>query len=433
MKNKFFLNFSLAILVLTVWAAGLLSAAEPAAKSIFEGVPKFAKLPECTHGKTVDLLPLDTAGKTISIELLGGETAIPAKASARKKQLVGFTIEQEKSPKEGVSEWKIKYNERGRKATCVTLIHDGKKLTFKWRTKVPERILAPIGNCVLKLTADADTHYLALREPMALESLILNPKTAKAAIKSEKVDVPFPSEDVMFIEIQGFGKYVNGKDWVTFSPPMKVSEITAQNPLKVTFSFKDSAGNEKPIFYFDILPAFKTTFTAQLIPPRDFPNFTQFYQIVQDPQIDLRKAANSKEITAIKKRLDKEKGWKRSAADTTKISMLQQENATIDRLRTTPNADVKMRVYADYGEMQMDIIQTQVFTEEQKEAMKQSRKKGKSANADSADSDADSDTGSDADTDSISASDEPKKKRKKSKKAKESQEKKDEGLGNLFG
>ncbi|MBQ2821774.1 MAG: hypothetical protein IJF17_09355 [Thermoguttaceae bacterium] len=353
-----------------------------AEKSIFEGVPQFVVLPESTSEKEVELLPLLTGDKAIEIELLGGQTAVPVKGSSKKKknaggeeELSGFTLEQDEAKDENTSVWKIKFNQKGRKATCVMLTHDKKTLTFKWRTKVPAKILQPIGNCVLKITCGEDTHYLALREPMTLETAVMNPKTGSATAKTSKPEIPFPDPSVMFFEIVNLGKFAPGNAMVEFPPATNVSEISPKEPLQIKFNFKDSNGNVNELFHFNLALGFKTNFSVSLLPDNNMGQFSAMMQQAMDPQSDIVITKLRKEINNIKQKLDKQEGWKRNAADTTKISQSQQFIACIEKLRELGKADLKARLYADYGDVKVDLVVMEPISEEQKIAAKQNKKK----------------------------------------------------------
>lgn len=354
-----------------------------AEKSVFDGVPRFVVLPECTKEENVELLPLGTGDQAISMELLGGQTATSAKASPKKKkndegdaEATGYTMEQDESKDPNISVWKIKFNQKGRKATCVTLTHDKKTLSFKWRTKVPQKILLPIGNCVLKLTCGKDAHYLALREPMKLETAVMNPKTGSASAKTSKPDIPFPDPSVMFFEIVNLGKFTPGNEMIAFPPATRVADISSKEPLQIKFNFRDSNGNINELFHFDLALGFKTNFSVTLLPDKEYSRqFAAMMQQAMDPQSDIMMTKLRNEINSLKQKLDKQEGWKRDAADTTKISMNQQMIARFEKLRELGGSDLRARLYADYGEVKVDLVVMEPSSGEQKAAMKQGRKK----------------------------------------------------------
>lgn len=377
---------------LTVVLCGVLTSAFTAPATleagIFDGTPKAVTLPDCTKDELVGLVPLETAGKPIAMELLGGETAIPPKASAKKKkknadsEVTGFTMEQDE-PKEGKDPtWKIKFNQKGKKATSLILSHDGKTLNCKWNTKVPQKLLLPIGNCVLKITCESETHFLALREPIKLESIVLNPKTASGAIKGTKMQIPFPALETVFVEILNLGSYLPGDSSVVIPPATKASEIGPQTPLQIKFSFTDPNGNVSSPLQFDVVPNFGNGFSASILPPKEWAKqLPAMIQNVQNPQFEIQINKIKQEISTTKQKLEKEEAWKRNAADTSKIANLEQQLWLYDKLKTIANADAKIRIYVDYGEFQADLIVTETLTVEQKAEKKTASKGGKKEKA----------------------------------------------------
>ncbi len=371
-----------------------------AEKSVFDGVPKFVVLPECTKEENVELFPLATGDQAISMEMLGGQTAVLAKGSSKKKkndegeaEASGYTMEQEESKDPNISVWKIKFNQKGKKATCVTLTHDKKTLSFKWRTKVPQKILLPIGNCVLKMTCGKDAHYLALREPMKLETAVMNPKTGSASAKTSKPDIPFPDPSVMVFEIVNFGKFAPGNEMIEFPPATRVSDISSKEPLKIKFNFRDSNGNINELFHFDLALGFKTNFSVTVLPEKEYVRqFAGMMQQALDPQSDIMITKMRNEINSIQQKLDKQEGWKRNAADTTKIAMNQQMIARLEKLRELGNSDLRARLYADYEEVKIDLVVMEPASGDQKAAVKQGKKKKGKKNAEKESEEAEEDS-----------------------------------------
>ncbi|MBO5438665.1 MAG: hypothetical protein J6A23_13470 [Thermoguttaceae bacterium] len=354
---------------------------------VFDGVPKYVALPDCTKESTVKLFPLATGEKAVTVELLGGEIAIPQKGTKKKKKsdpdaqtpppAEFYSLEEGKAKDPKLTVWNIKFNQRGRKATCATIALDGESVKFKWRTKVPQKFLLPVGNCALKLTCGEEKHYIALREPVQMESILLNPKTGSGSIKSQKMEIPFPSPDAMFLEVQNLGKFKPGDPSVTFPPVTRLSDISPREPLQINFTFTDPNGNAAQLFYFDVLVAYKTNFSASLIPPKELArDFGQLLQTASDPQVDIQITNMQKKIQSIKKKLDEQEAWRRNAKDTQEIAILQQQISMIEKLRSIHEADAKVRLFIDYGEAQADIILTETLTVEQREEAKQSKRKG---------------------------------------------------------
>ncbi len=362
---------------------------------ILDGVPKAISLPECTSGDSVVLVPLDTAGKPVTIELLGGTTAFPAKVSTKKKKnpeddLVGFTLEKEEN-KENSAVWKIKYNQRGKVASAALLTHDGKELKFRWNLKVPAKFLAPLGNCVLKITVENETHYLALRKAVVIESLVLNPKTAAGSIRSEKLDCPFPSLETVYVEILNLGQYQAGGTDVVIPPATKAFEIGPKNPLQIKFNFTDSNNNVQTAVQLDVLPGFGNNFTASLIPAKELAKQLPIWiQQANDPQIDIQINNWKKDIQARKKELADKPGWQGDAKKTTEITQKEMQIWMVGKLKTLSDADAQVRVYIDYGETQTDLVTTEKMTVEQiadakKASRKSSSKKGSKGGAEGGD------------------------------------------------
>ena len=348
------------------------------AASVFDGVPRAVRLPDSTKEDEVTLLPLDLGGKAFTLSLLGGETAIPQKAGAKKKKdaeggaaaLTGYTLTGE-----GPNCWKIKYNLEGREATCVTLTHDGKKLNFKWRTKVPQNLLLPIANCVLKFTCGADKHYVALREPVKIPNIMLNRKTGAGMFQTEKLDYPLPDLETVFFDLQSLGSHKRGEANVVLPPVKKASELSSREPLKIQFKFKDSNGNIKTPFVLDIKTTIAAVIEVSIEPPKtDAKMYSMMFRQAQDPQIDIVLNKNRKEINSINNKLKKQKGWKRDAKDTNKISQLQTVNWSYEQLRALAKWEAKLRVYINYGETQVTVLETQPLTAEQKAARQEKPK-----------------------------------------------------------
>lgn len=363
------------------WGLAAFGVQAPAmAASVFEGVPKAIRLPDSTSGSEVDFMPMDLGGKPLEITLLGGETAIPQKGGAKKKdqdsddggaaRITGYTLE-----KEGNACWKIKYNLEGREATCVTLTHDGKKLTFKWRTKVPQNLLLPIANCVLKFTSGSDRHYLALREPVKIENIMLNPKTGVGTFKTEILDYPLPDLETLFFELQSLGSHKPGEANIILPPKKKVSEISSKDPMKILFRFKDSNGNTKTAFSLEIRTTFAAVIAVSIEPSKvDAKMFGMLFRAAQDPQIDIVMSKNRDKINSINNKLKKQKAWKRNAKDTNQVSALQTQNWGLQQLKALAKSEAKLRIYIDYGETQVNVLETQPLTEEQKAARLEKKK-----------------------------------------------------------
>lgn len=349
------------------------------AASVFDGVPKAVRLPDSTKDDEVELMPLDLGGKTFTLVLLGGETAIQPKGGAPKKKdaedggkpkLAGYTLTNE-----GAGCWKIKYNQDGREATCVTLTHDGKKLNFKWRTKVPQNLLLPIANCVLKFTCGSEKHYMALREPVKIPNIMLNRKTGIGMFKTDLLDYPLPDLETVFFDFQSLGSHKRGEANVVLPPVTKASELSSREPLKIQFQFKDSNGNTKIPFTIDIRTTIAAVISVSLEPPRDSVKlYSLMFRQAQDPQIDIVLYKNRNEINNINQKLRKQKAWKRSAKDTNKISQLQMVNWSYEQLRELAKWEAKMRVYIDYGETQVNVLETQPLTAEQRAAILEPKK-----------------------------------------------------------
>ncbi|MCR5163129.1 MAG: hypothetical protein K6C40_03830 [Thermoguttaceae bacterium] len=348
------------------------------AASVFDGVPRAVRLPDSTKEDEVTLLPLDLGGKPFNLSLLGGETAIQSKGGAKKKkdaegapaELTGYTLTNE-----GAGCWKIKYNLDGREATCITLTHDGKKLNFKWRTKVPQNLLLPIANCVLKFTCGPEKHYVALREPVKVPNIMLHRKTGAGMIKTDLLDYPLPDLETVFFDLQSLGPHKRGEANVVLPPVKKASELSSREPLKIQFKFKDSNGNTKTPFVLDIKTTIAGVIEVSIEPPlTDAKMYRIMFRQAQDPQIDIVLYKNRSEINSINRKLKKQKAWKRSAKDTNKISRLQTVNWTYEQLRALSKWEAKLRVYINYGETQVNILETQPLTAEQRAARLEPKK-----------------------------------------------------------
>ncbi len=351
-------------------AGGMVIFSSPCYAEVFDGTPKAVTLPETDNGETIGIAVLETGGKAVTMEILGGTTAIAQKKASKKKkkkadeevELHGYTLIDGKSKKEGETSWLIKYNEKGRTATAATLTHDGKTLNFKWNTKVPGKLLAPVGNCVLKLTCETKTHYLALREPIRLELITMNAKTASGSIKTPKLQVPFPSQDMLFFEVQSLGKYLPGDSAVAIPPATKITDIDPKTPLQITFNFTDKAGNVRQPIAFNILLNVGNFFSVTITPPPEYAKqLSQMLQIAQDPQVDLVISNLKKRNASLEQKMEKLQGWQRDGKDTNEIAMNEMQIWAIGHLKSLANAEAKVRLYADYGETKVDLVVTEVM------------------------------------------------------------------------
>jgi hypothetical protein len=109
-------------------------------------------------------------------------------------------------------------------------------------------------------------------------------------------------------------------------------------------------------------------------PKTDAKIYSMMFRQAQDPQIDIVLHKNRSEINNISRKLSKQKAWKRSAKDTNKISYLQTVNWTYEQLRALAKWEAKLRIYINYGETQVNVLETQPLTAEQRAARLEPKK-----------------------------------------------------------
>ncbi|MDO4630352.1 MAG: hypothetical protein Q4C70_14330 [Planctomycetia bacterium] len=390
--------FAISVSMAFCVGSGIVTFLTPCHAGVFDGTPKAVTLPEAGSDEPVGIAVLETGSKTITMEILGGTTAIAQKKTSKKKkkegeepQLHGYTLIDGKAKKEGEKSWLIKYNEKGRTATAATLTHDGKTLNFKWNTKVPKKLLAPVGNCVLKLVCESETHYLALREPIRLELIELNIKTASGSLKTPKLQIPFPSQDVLVFEMQNLGKYQPGNTSVVIPPATKISEIDPKVPMQIMFNFTDKAGNVRQPFLFNITLNVGNIFGVTIAPPPEqVKQVAMELQKALDPQIDITISNLKKRNASLAQKMEKQQGWQRDGKDTNEIAMNEMYIWAVGHLKVLANAQANVRLYADYGEMKMDLVVTDVaIAAENAEQKKSKSKKSQKSEKEEGESDED--------------------------------------------
>ena len=102
--------------------------------------------------------------------------------------------------------------------------------------------------------------------------------------------------------------------------------------------------------------------------------FGMLFRAAQDPQIDIVMSKNRDKINSINNKLKKQKAWKRNAKDTNQVSALQTQNWGLQQLKALAKSEAKLRIYIDYGETQVNVLETQPLTEEQKAARLEKKK-----------------------------------------------------------
>ena len=354
----------------------------------FKNVPDIAPIPGTASHEKTKLVDLPDAGSEVVVSLLGGDVVFPVKAIGKKQpeQTKFFNLEEGEAEGEN-KVWDIKYkNKEDESLAAVLSLEDG-VLNFEWRpdSKIPPKDLPILANCALLLEVGEKSHLLALREPIELPTIVLDKKTGNGMIKPEKLDIPFPSNDVVFVEFTRIGDFPEDSQDITFPEPTKVSDLGPKTPMKISFNFKDPNGNMQEAFFFDFVPMIGSNLTGNLTAGRQGVTKGMGKQLVaqlaqlQNPQIDLQVQQWQKKIQEIEKKLEGKQGWQREAKDTTEIANLQMQIWLVGIAKKMVDADFEFRIYAQYGEDQVDLVTSRKMSPEEMKPGKKgkaSRKKG---------------------------------------------------------
>ena len=360
-------------------------AAEP-----FKNSPFAVTLPE-PDGEKMELTQITHAGMDVSVSLLGGDTAFPVRSSGKKPgtQTKFFALSEADGD---VPTWEIRYRMREEEHLAAVLTLEGNTLQFKWEAseKIPPKDLPVLGNCALKLTCNEKEHVLALRQAVELETLVLGGKTGGATLKSGKLDIPFPSLEMVYVEIVRVGKIPEDSKILQLPEPMKATEISKRNPLTVNFKFEDANGNAQDPLVFQFVPTFSNNFAGTLTPVLSIPGGSLMAQIemAKNPQMEIQVSDWKKQISAIEKKNEGVAVHARSPQDTAKAAQLELQIWFVDVLKQLDGADFEYRVYADLDGNQIDLVTSRYVSPDEKKASKKSSRssKGRRAQNDSGDS-----------------------------------------------
>ncbi len=324
------------------------------------------------------------ASEDVSISLLGGDTAFPVKAAGKKQptQTKFFTLETGDGD---VPTWDVKYKIKDTEMKLATLSLEDKSLNFRWEAdgEIPPKDVPMLGNCALKLEYGEKSHVLGLREPIVLETLVLNPKNGTASIKGGKLPLPLPSLDCVYVEIVRVGNLPDDSPDVQIPEPKKASELGPKTPICINFSFKDSNSNLQTPFLYSFTPTFGQNFSGTMLAlmaqnGTPIPNSGKMYlQAVtqsQDPQIDIQLNNLRKDIDARKKELADKPGWQGDAAKTSEIAQKEMQIWMVGVLKNLVDADVEYRIYADFNGEQMDLITSHFVSPDEKKTPKKGGK-----------------------------------------------------------
>ena len=330
----------------------------------FKDVPEIAPIPETSSRETTKLVDLPDAGSDVMVSLLGGDLVFPVKAIGKKQpeQTKFFNLEEGDSEGENKA-WDIKYKNKEEESLAAILTLEDGVLNFKWQpdAKIAPKDLPMLANCALLLEVGEKAHVLALREPIELPTIVLD-KKGIGNLKGGKIDPPFPSPDVVYIEFVRIGDFPDDCPDIQFPEPTKVSDLNPKKPMKISFNFKDSNGNMNEAFFFDFVPMIGSNLTGTLTVGRQGmtkgvgPQFMAQLAQLQDPQSDIQVNKWQTEIKNLEMKLEKQEAWKRDAADTNKIAQLQGQIWLAGLAKKMVNLDFEYRIYAQYGEDQVDLV-----------------------------------------------------------------------------
>ncbi len=352
----------------------------------------------------VEIAKIDDGGLEVTVSLLGGSTAFAVKSSGKKAavQTKFFTLESVDNEN---STWEIRYQNKEEESKAAVLTLEEGSLKFKWDPdeSIPPKDLPILGNCALKLECNEKSHVLALREAMEFETLVFNPKTGQASVKGGKFEIPLPSLDSVYVEIVRVGEFAEDSKDLQLPEPMKASEISRKNPLRVNFAFTDTNGNAQTPVYFQFVPMFGNGFSGTLTPGlslngMEIPNpgkmIGQQMGMAQNPQIDLQITKWQKEISAIDQKNKDKAAHAKSPEDSAKQAELQLNIWMVGLMKQLVKADVEYRVYADMDGEQVDLITSKYVDPEAKKAQRKKSKSSKKRDGnDEPDSEEESDLG----------------------------------------
>jgi len=352
----------------------------------------------------VEIAKIDDGGLEVTVSLLGGSTAFAVKSSGKKAavQTKFFTLESVDNEN---STWEIRYQNKEEESKAAVLTLEEGSLKFKWDPdeSIPPKDLPILGNCALKLECNEKSHVLALREAMEFETLVFNPKTGQASVKGGKFEIPLPSLDSVYVEIVRVGEFAEDSKDLQLPEPMKASEISRKNPLRVNFAFTDTNGNAQTPVYFQFVPMFGNGFSGTLTPGlslngMEIPNpgkmIGQQMGMAQNPQIDLQITKWQKEISAIDQKNKDKAAHAKSPEDSAKQTELQLNIWMVGLMKQLVKADVEYRVYADMDGEQVDLITSKYVDPEAKKAQRKKSKSSKKRDGnDEPDSEEESDLG----------------------------------------
>ncbi|MCR5163128.1 MAG: protein kinase [Thermoguttaceae bacterium] len=354
----------------------------------FKGVPDIAPIPGVSSKEKTKLVDLPDAGSEVTVSLLGGDVVFPVKAIGKKQPEQTKFFDLEEGDAEGENKaWDIKYRNKDDEALAAVLSLEDGELNFEWRpdSKIPPKDLPILANCALKLEVGEKSHVLALREPIELPTIVLDKKTGNGMIKPEKLEIPFPSNDVVYVEFTRIGDFPENSQDIVFPEPTKVSDLGPKNPLKISFNFKDPNGNMQEAFFFDFVPTIGSNLTGNLTPGMQGMTKGAGKQVMgmlsqlQNPQIDLQVQQWQKKIQEIEKKLEGKQGWQREAKDTTEITQLQMQIWMVGIAKQMGDADFEFRIFAQYDGEEIDLVTSRKMSpDEMKPGKKgkQAKKKG---------------------------------------------------------
>ncbi|MBR0191917.1 MAG: protein kinase [Thermoguttaceae bacterium] len=351
----------------------------------FKGVPDIAPIPGVSSKEKTKLVDLPDAGSEVAVSLLGGDVVFPVKAIGKKQpeQTKFFNLEEGDSEGENKA-WDIKYKNKEEESLAGILTLEDGELSFEWRPddKIPPKDLPMLANCALKLEVGEKSHVLALREPIELPTMVLDKKTGNGGFKPEKLDPPFPSSDVVYVEFTRIGDFPDNCQDITFPEPTKVSDLGPKNPMKISFNFKDPNGNMQEAFFFDFVPTVGSSLAGTLTPGMQGmakgagKQLMAQLSLLQNPQIDIQVQQWNKKIQEIEKKMEKVEAWQRDAKDTNEIAKLQMQIWLVGIAKQMGDADFEFRIYALYDGEEIDLVTSRKMSpDEMKPA-----KKGKASN-----------------------------------------------------
>ncbi len=313
--------------------------------------------------KGIALTEINRADMAVQVSLLGGDAAFQVRGTAKKPgvQTKFFTL----TAGEGdATKWKISYKVKDEETHIATITLDGNTLNFKWKkSDAPSKDLPLLGNCALLLECNNKTHILALRKPIELETITLDPKNGEGKLQ-EKLELPLPSLDHVYIEILRVGSLPKDYKDMQLPSATKVSEITNTTPMEIKFNYTDASGNSLTPLQFSLVPMLNSGINISMKTLLNgAPNGKALMGMIN--------VASSPLFEGNIRKLEQEKAsLEKAAKDPAKLQQVQSNIWGLTLAKQLIDVDFEYVIYANYGGNTVDLVTSRKKMEEEKKAKK---------------------------------------------------------------